>query len=335
SETGEYHFKRNATNPLDDKVIIIDEASMIDLPLMEGLLGALLRGTRLILIGDDHQLPPVGCGNVLRDIIASKCFPTVCLTEIFRQSSESMIVVNAHRIHQGELPLLHTKNNDSFFLARANDDQIVDTIVSLVTVRLPRAYGKEVLDRLQIITPSRRGKAGTESLNKLLKEHLNPPSDTKKEVKFRDTVFREGDKVMQIRNNYDIEWRKGNVDGFGVFNGDIGTISSIDTSSETVEINFDDKIATYEFSMLEELEHAYAITVHKSQGSEYGVVLFPLYNFAPVLRTRNLFYTALTRAKEMVIMVGSEYVAQNMVENDHHTLRYTALEWRLRQMKQG
>ncbi len=324
-----YHFKRNANNPLDEKVIIIDEASMIDMPLMEGLLRAIIRGTRLILIGDDNQLPPVGCGNVFRDMIASGRFNTVCLTEIFRQSKESMIVVNAHRINHGELPLLHTKNDDSFFLARASDDQIVDTIVSLVTVRLPRAYGPEVLSKIQIITPSRKGKAGTENLNKLLKDHLNPHTDAKKEIKYRDTVFREGDKVMQIRNNYDIEWQKGEVRGTGAFNGDIGTVTRVDPSAETVEINYDGKAYTYEYSMLEEVEHAYAITVHKSQGSEYPLVIIPLYNCAPVLRTRNLFYTALTRAKEMVIMVGSEYVAQNMVENDHHAMRYTALQQRL------
>lgn len=325
-----YHFKRNANNPLDEKVIIIDEASMIDMPLMEGLLRAIIRGTRLILIGDDNQLPPVGCGNVFRDMIASGRFRSVCLTEIFRQSKESMIIVNAHRINNGELPLLHTKNNDSFFMARANDDQIVDTIVSLVTTRLPRAYGKEVIDKIQIITPSRKGKAGTENLNKLLKDYLNPPGDTKKEIKYRDTVFREGDKVMQIRNNYDIEWKKGETRGTGAFNGDIGIITRIDPQDETLVITYDGKEYSYEYSMLEEVEHAYAITVHKSQGSEYPLVIIPLYNCAPLLRTRNLFYTALTRAKEMVIMVGSEYVAQNMVENDHHSLRYTALEQRLK-----
>lgn len=324
-----YHFKRNANNPLDEKVIIIDEASMIDMPLMEGLLRAIIRGTRLILIGDDNQLPPVGCGNVFRDMIASGRFRSVCLTEIFRQSKESMIIVNAHRINHGELPLLHTKNNDSFFMARASDDQIVDTIISLVTTRLPRAYGPEVIDKIQIITPSRKGKAGTENLNKLLKDYLNPKSETKKEIKYRDTVFREGDKVMQIRNNYDIEWKKGEVRGTGAFNGDIGVITRIDPQEETLVITYDGKEYSYEYSMLEEVEHAYAITVHKSQGSEYPLVIIPLYNCAPLLRTRNLFYTALTRAKEMVIMVGSEYVAQNMVENDHHSLRYTALRQRL------
>ena len=306
---------------------------MIDLPLMEGLLRATLRGTRLILIGDDNQLPPVGCGNVLRDIISSGCFKTVCLTEIFRQSAESMIVTNAHRINNGELPLLHIKNADSFFLARASDEQILDTLVSLVTVRLPKAYGAEIHENLQIITPSRKGMAGTENLNKILKEHMNPPSPEKREVKFRDTIFREGDKVMQIRNNYEIEWHKGDYVGAGVFNGDIGYITQIDAEAEQVHINFEDRIAVYDFPILEEIEHAYAITVHKSQGSEYGVVLFPLYHFAPVLRTRNLFYTALTRAKKMVIMVGAESVAQHMVENNRQTMRYTALTHRLQQKK--
>ena len=332
SDTG-FRFNRNGSFPLDSKVIIIDEASMIDLPLMEGLLRATLRGTRLILIGDDNQLPPVGCGNVLRDIISSGCFKTVCLTEIFRQSAESMIITNAHRINNGELPLLHIKNDDSFFLARASDEQILDTLVSLVTVRLPKAYGAEIHENLQIITPSRKGMAGTENLNKILKEHMNPPSPEKREVKFRDTIFREGDKVMQIRNNYEIEWHKGDYVGTGVFNGDIGYITQIDAEAEQVHINFEDRIAVYDFPILEEIEHAYAITVHKSQGSEYGVVLFPLYHFAPVLRTRNLFYTALTRAKKMVIMVGAESVAQHMVENNRQTMRYTALTHRLQQKK--
>ena len=333
SDSGEFHFNRNQNNPLEAKAIIIDEASMIDLPLMEGLLRATLRGTRLIFIGDDNQLPPVGCGNVLRDMIESGSFKTVCLTEIFRQSAESMIITNAHRINNGELPLLHVKNDDSFFLARASDEQILDTLVSLVTVRLPRAYGQEIQEELQIITPSRKGTAGTENLNKILKEHMNPPHPDKKEIKFRDTVFREGDKVMQIRNNYDIEWRKGEFVGSGVFNGDIGYITLIDLSSEQVQIRFEDRVAIYDFSTLEEIEHAYAITVHKSQGSEYGVVLFPLYHFAPVLRTRNLFYTALTRAKKMVIMVGAESVAQNMVDNNVRAMRHTALAHRLQRLQ--
>ena len=333
SEDGSFRFNRNQNNPLEAKVIIIDEASMIDLPLMEGLLRATMRGTRLILIGDDNQLPPVGCGNIMRDIIASGSFPTVCLTEIFRQSAQSMIITNAHRINHGELPLLHVKNDDSFFLARASDEQVLETLVSLVTLRLPKAYGKEILEEIQIITPSRKGMAGTENLNKILKEHMNPPSPDKTEIKFRDTVFRIGDKVMQIRNNYDIEWQKGSFIGSGVFNGDIGYITQIDLSAEQLQITYDDRVATYDFSTLEEIEHAYAITVHKSQGSEYGVVLFPLYHFAPVLRTRNLFYTALTRAKKMVIMVGAESVAQNMVENNVRAKRHTALEHRLQKLK--
>ena len=333
TEDGTYLFKRNENNPLDEKVVIIDEASMIDLPLMEGMLRAITRGTRLILIGDDNQLPPVGCGNVLKDVIASERFTTVSLTEIFRQSEKSMIVVNAHRINQGELPLLHIKNEDSFFLARATDGQITDTIVQLLTVRLPKAYGNEILDKLQIITPSRKGLAGTENLNKLLKEYLNPKSDDKKEIRFRDNVFREGDKVMQIRNNYEIEWTRGGTKhGTGVFNGDIGVITKIDVQDETVEITYEDKVASYDFPVLEEVEHAYAITVHKSQGSEYPVVIIPLYNCPPMLRTRNLFYTALTRARQMVIMVGSEDVARNMVDNNYQTMRYTALEMRLREI---
>lgn len=332
TEEGTYLFKRNENNPVDERVIIIDEASMIDLPLMEGMLRAMTRGTRLILIGDDNQLPPVGCGNVLKDIIASDRFTTVSLTEIFRQSEKSMIVVNAHRINEGEMPLLHIKNEDSFFLARVGDSQITDTIVQLLTVRLPKAYGQEILDKLQIITPSRKGMAGTENLNRLLKEYLNPKAEDKREIRFRDQVFREGDKVMQIRNNYEIEWIKGSIHGAGVFNGDIGVITKIDTQNESIEITFEDKVATYDFTLLEEIEHAYAITVHKSQGSEYPVVIIPLYNCPPMLRTRNLFYTALTRARQMVIMVGSEEIARHMVDNNHQAMRYTALQMRLQEV---
>ena len=330
SEEGSLLFRRNEMNPLDFHVVIVDEASMIDLPLMEGLLRATIRGTRLILIGDDNQLPPVGGGNVLRDMIDSNAFDTVCLKEIFRQAEESKIIVNAHRINLGEMPLLQTeKGDDSFFMARSSDEQIVDTILSLVTQRLPKAYGQDIVDKLQVITPSRKGMAGTEHLNRQLKDLLNPPSDSKEETKFRDLSFREGDKVMQIRNNYDIEWTKGSQKGTGVFNGDIGTILRIDKQNEIVQIVYDDRVCDYDFQMLEEIEHAYAITVHKSQGSEYPVVIIPLYHCAPVLRTRNLFYTATTRAKQMLIMVGSEQVARNMVENNRQTMRYTALSHRL------
>ncbi|MBP5209296.1 MAG: AAA family ATPase, partial [Clostridia bacterium] len=328
-EDERYRFKRCEMNPLDCKVLIVDEASMIDLPLMEGLLRASPRGTRLILIGDDHQLPSVGCGNVLHDILASGCFPSVCLTEIFRQSESSMIVVNAHRILHGEMPLLHTKNDDSFFLACADDKRIVETLLSLLTVRLPRAYGPDVLEKIQIITPSRKGQAGTEALNPVIRDRINPPSADKKELRFRDTVFREGDKVMQLRNNYDAEWKRGATTGSGIYNGDIGTVTRIDPTEGEVEILFDDRVVCYDTPMLEEIEHAYAITVHKSQGSEYPIVILPLCRCAPLLRTRNLFYTALTRAKEMVIMVGSEEIARDMVDSDRQATRYTGLKKRL------
>ncbi|MFA5561038.1 MAG: ATP-dependent RecD-like DNA helicase [Eubacteriales bacterium] len=323
-------LNRNEGNPLAEDVIILDEASMIDLFLMEGLLRATKRGTRLIFIGDDNQLPPVGCGNVLRDMIASGAFTTICLTEIFRQSEQSMIVVNAHRINRGEVPLLENKYRDFFFLPREEDEQIAQTILQLVTQRLPRTYGEDVLRQIQIISPSRKGKAGTERLNHLLREYLNPKDPSKGEVNYREGVFRVGDKVMQIRNNYELSWTKDGIESSGVFNGDIGIITDINPSKKNLLINFEDRVATYDFALLDEIEHAYAITVHKSQGSEYPLVIFPLFHCPPMLRTRNLFYTALTRAREMVILVGSEQIARQMAENNRHVMRYTALEERLR-----
>ena len=319
-------FRRNENCKLDENVIIIDEASMVDTMLFSALLHAIKPGARLVLIGDSDQLPSVGAGNVLNDIIKSDRFSTVELKEIFRQDEQSLIVTNAHAINDGEYPTLTSKSGDFFFLAREDDETIAKTVAQLCAVRLPKTYGKDILNDIQIITPSRKGGAGTEVLNSLLQKVLNPRSDTKREKKVRDVVFREGDKVMQIKNNYDIEWDNGEKNGIGIFNGDIGVISEIDIKNERMKIVFDDnRYVDYDFSLLDELEHAYAITVHKSQGSEYPVVIIPMYNFNPRLMTRNLLYTAVTRAQKMVIMVGKASVVQRMVDTNIPTKRYTGL----------
>ncbi len=329
SEEETLRFNRNAQNPLDEDVIIIDEASMLDLFLMQGLLRALRNGTRLILIGDADQLPSVGMGNVLCDLIESGCFHTVALNEIFRQSQQSLIVTNAHRINRGEMPVLDIADNDFFFVERQDETKIAATVSSLISTRLPRAYGEEIREKIQVITPSRKGRAGTEALNRILQEKLNPGDGMKTEIPFRDRVFREGDRVMQVRNNYDIEWEKNGYTGAGIFNGDIGIIEEILIDEETLYIRYDDRVARYEFGMLEEIEHAYAITVHKSQGSEYPVVVLPLFSCPPMLLTRNLLYTAVTRAQEKVILVGRRDIAAVMVENNRHDMRYTCLASRL------
>lgn len=322
-------FNRDETMPLDENVIIIDEASMIDLPLMAALLRAVKRGSRVILIGDVSQLPSVGCGNVLSDLIASQCFATVSLSEIFRQERDSLIITNAHRINAGELPLLSKDAVDFFFVPRSLEDEIPGTVVNLIDERLPRRYGEEIREEIQVITPSRRGRSGTESLNRILAESMNPPSRKKKQIKHRDTVFREGDKVMQLRNNYELEWEKGSVNGVGVFNGDIGYIEEISPSAGEVTVSYDGRRVVYRHEELEELEHAYAITVHKSQGSEYSVVLVPLYACGSMLQTRNLLYTAVTRARRMVVLVGRADVLATMVKNNRQAVRYTCLRERL------
>lgn len=322
-------FSRDENNPIEEKVVIVDEASMLDLPLFAALLRAIPRRGRLILIGDADQLPSVGAGNVLCDILDAGVFCTVRLNEIFRQSEESLIVTNAHRINHGELPDLTKKDKDFFFLSRPYEKTIAETVSALLSTRLPHAYGGEIKERIQVITPSRRGSAGTETLNPVLQNALNPHEAHKKEIRFRDKIFREGDRVMQIRNNYEITWKKNGIEGCGVFNGDIGVIDEILSNDEKLYVRYEDKLATYEFPLLEELEHAYAITVHKSQGSEYGVVVIPLYSCPPMLLTRNLIYTAVTRAKEMVILVGRGDILERMIENDRHDLRYTLLRERL------
>ncbi len=324
-------FRRCENDLLDEHVIIIDEASMLDSALMAALLRAIKPGARLIIIGDSDQLPSVGAGNVLHDIIDSGVFATVCLTEIFRQAQESLIVTNAHAINHGEMPALDVKNKDFFFLSRSGDSEIAATVAELCAKRLPAAYGEEAAAGIQVITPSRRGEGGTLNLNSLLQKSLNPHSADKREYVYRDTVFRVGDKVMQMRNNYEIEWTRGKTEGMGIFNGDIGVIEAINMSAQQMTVNFDDRIVEYAFSALEDIELAYAITVHKSQGSEYPIVIIPMYGAPGMLLTRNLFYTAVTRAQRMVILVGRQDIVRTMVENKRQMLRYTGLCRRLRE----
>ena len=326
-ETGGHaHFQRNETNLLDEHAIIVDEASMVDNALMASLLRAIKPGARLVIIGDADQLPSVGAGNVLCDLLQSGRFATVRLDEIFRQAQQSLIVTNAHAINHGKMPRLDVKDNDFFFLPRANDREIAETVAGLCSVRLPRTYGEMGVKGVQVIAPSRRGETGTEHLNMLLQSVLNPKSDSKREYTFRDIVFREGDRVMQTKNNYDIYWeREDGSWGNGIFNGDIGTILRIDYSDEKMQIEFEDRCSDYDFNMLDELEPAYAVTVHKSQGSEYPIVVLPLGSTSEMLLSRNLFYTAVTRAQNMVILVGREDKIRTMVENNRPAMRYTGL----------
>lgn len=335
TDGGHGRFRRNEQDLLDEHVIIVDEVSMVDNALMCALLKAIKPGARLILIGDADQLPSVGAGRVINDLVDSGRFATVRLKEIFRQARSSLIVTNAHAVNRGDMPILTVKDNDFFFLPRQYDRTVADTIVDLCRTRLPRTYGKETEGGIQIITPSRRGEAGTDHLNHLLQEALNPPEKGKKEMKFRETVFRVGDRVMQIKNNYDILWEGGDDsadgEGGGVFNGDIGVVTSVDRMEGELHVRFDnrDREAVYSTDMLDELEHAWAVTVHKSQGSEYPFVIIPLYGAPPLLLTRNLLYTAMTRARRMVILVGREDILRTMVENDHQAMRYTGLLYRL------
>ncbi len=328
-EGEEFTFLRNERNYLDENVIIIDEASMADTALMCSLVKAIKPGARFIIIGDSDQLPSVGAGNVLQDIIACGRFATVKLTEIFRQAGQSLIITNAHRINEGEMPILDRADNDFFFLARSSDAAVASTVVDLYKNRLPRAYGAETVNQIQVISPSRRGQGGTDNLNRLLQNTLNPKANGVDEFTHRERVFRVGDRVMQIRNNYELEWKRNDKDGLGIFNGDIGEIHAIDHKNRCMHIVFDERMVRYEFSLLEDLEHAYAITVHKSQGSEYPIVIIPMYSAPPMLLTRNLLYTAVTRAQRMVILVGRKDVVETMVGNNRQTLRYTGLEKRL------
>ncbi len=322
-------FLRDDRNYLDESVIIVDEASMIDSALACSLLKAVKPGARVILIGDADQLPSVGAGNVLRDLIAGERFAIVRLDVIFRQAEKSLIVTNSHAINEGRCPNLSVKDNDFFFLARENDKDIALTIADLCKNRLPKTYGADTVGRIQVITPSRRGHGGTDNLNVILQENLNPSEKGKREFKHRERIFREGDRVMQTKNNYDLEWESVSRSGLGVFNGDIGIITEINRSEQYMLISFDDRRVTYDFSLLDDIDHAYAITVHKSQGSEYPIVIIPMYACPPMLMTRNLLYTAVTRAENMVILVGKEECIKKMVENNRQSMRYTGLQKRL------
>lgn len=331
------HFERNAENPLEADVIIIDEMSMVDIQLMHSLLLAVTAGTRLILVGDENQLPSVGPGNVLRDIIRSGEFPVVELKKIFRQASESDIVVNAHKINRGEQVTLSNKSSDFFFLKRQDADIIIRVVIALIQEKLPRYVGAKPFD-IQVLTPMRKGLLGVERLNQILQRYLNPPEPSKKEKEYGQGLFREGDKVMQIRNNYQLEWEiRGRygipVDkGVGVFNGDTGILKTINEFSETAEVEFEDgRCAEYSFKQLEELELAYAVTIHKSQGSEYPAVVIPLLSGPRMLLNRNLLYTAVTRARRCVTIVGSEETFREMIKNEKQQRRYSSLDIRLKE----
>lgn len=328
-------FERNEQNPLEADVIIIDEMSMVDIHLMHSLLLAVTTGTRLILVGDENQLPSVGPGNVLRDIIRSGRFPVVELTKIFRQASESDIVVNAHKINKGEQVQINNKSRDFFFLKRYDADIIIRVVIALIQEKLPRYVDAKPFE-IQVLTPMRKGLLGVERLNQILQRYLNPPEDGKPEKAVGDRLFRTGDKVMQIRNNYQMEWeirgRYGIVidKGIGVFNGDTGILTEINEFAETAEVEFEDgRFAIYSFKQLEELELAYAITIHKSQGTEYPAVILPLLSGPQMLLNRNLLYTAVTRARKCVTVVGNEETFAEMIRNEKQQKRYSALDERI------
>lgn len=327
-------FSHNEENPLKADVIILDEVSMIDTPLMASFLRAVKPGGRVIFSGDSDQLPSVGPGNVLHDIIGSDTIPVIRLTRIFRQSEESLIIVNAHRINNGELPDLTNRSRDFFFMRRRDMESAVDTIVELYKTRLPRTYKIDPTADIQILSPMKKGLTGTVELNRVLQMHINPKSREKAEYVYGNTIFREGDKVMQTKNNYDMPYsREDGDDGSGIYNGDLGIVNSIHTSGKYMIVTFDDdKIVEYPFTNLDELDLAYAITVHKSQGSEFPFIIMPVCSYIPMLMSRNLFYTAITRARSMVVLVGSEKTVSNMTYNNSYTKRFTGLCERLRNL---
>ena len=331
------HFERNAQNPLEADVIIIDEMSMVDIFLMHALLSAVVTGTRLILVGDVNQLPSVGPGSVLKDIIRSGEFPVVELTKIFRQASQSDIVVNAHKINQGIPIVLDNKSMDFFFLKRYDANVIISVVITLIQKKLPKFVDAQPYD-IQVLTPMRKGLLGVERLNGILQQYLNPPEKEKKEKEHGNGLFREGDKVMQIKNNYQIEWEVRGLygipveKGVGVFNGDTGILREINTFAETVTVEFDErKFVEYSFKQLDELELAYAITIHKAQGSEYPAVIIPLLGGPKMLMNRNLLYTAVTRARKCVTLVGDEKTFEEMENNRMEQSRYTTLDLRIKE----
>ncbi len=319
-------FKRCEENPLSCDVLVIDEMSMVDTLLMHSLMKAVKSKTRLIMVGDSNQLPSVGAGNILRDLIASGKVPMVELKEIFRQAAESLIVTNAHRIVRGEMPVLNDRKNDFFFMPTESEEETRRLVIELCKTRLPKTYGYTAFEDIQVLCPSKLGTVGTQSLNQALQLALNPPAGNKQELKYFNQLFRTGDKVMQTKNDYDVEWRRGAEKSHGIFNGDIGLVRSADRANDRIEIDFEGRTAVYDTDMLKRVEHAYAVTIHKSQGSEYPAVIIPLPNGMDRLTYRNLLYTAVTRAKNILIVIGNGRKIQSMVENDRRTLRYSCLK---------
>ena len=321
-------FVHNLKNPLDFDAVIIDELSMVDVTLFAALLDALPLHCRLIMVGDKDQLPPVGAGNVLFDLIQSEIIDVITLDKVFRQAMESRIVTNAHLVVKGEMPVIDNGfDSDFFFLKEDSKYNAPKKILDLVTKRLPASYGFDPMSDIQVLCPSRMGECGTQNLNAILQARLNPPSKDKKEIRYQGYTLREGDRVMQIKNNYDVPWFKSGDNGQGVFNGDIGILTKIDLANNIINIRFDDKEAMYSFENMKEIELAYAMTVHKSQGSEFDAVVMPVIATPPRLAYRNLFYTALTRAKELIVLVGNEQGIKNMVENDKKAKRFSALKF--------
>lgn len=327
-------FKRNERNMLSCDTLIVDEVSMVDAVLFESVMRALPMGCRLILVGDTDQLPSVGAGNILSDLIESKAVPVVALTEIFRQSMQSLIVTNAHKIVKGEMPEISVKDNDFFFMPCENKYRLRETVSALCAQRLPSTYGFSPFDDIQVLCPGRRGELGILELNKVLQASLNPPSKEKTEIELDGRIFRVGDKVMQTKNNYNLLWVKENGEtGEGIFNGDVGRLEEIHRQSGSFKIRFDDKTAVYDREAIMDLEHAYAMTVHKSQGNEFEAVIIPLYRTAQKLKYRNLLYTAVTRAKKILILIGNAFELKEMVQNNKKTRRYSGLSYFLKEMK--
>ncbi len=328
-------FKHNELNPLNTDVVIIDEMSMVDTQLFASLLKAVKAETKLIMVGDSNQLPSVGAGNVLRDLIATRLIPTIELKEIFRQAAQSLIITNAHKIVRGEMPELDDRKNDFFFMEEATEEKTAMRVIELVQTRLPAAYKYSPVDDIQVLSPTKIGASGTKELNRALQAALNPPSRIKKELKFFDSVYRTGDKVMQIKNDYDVVWRKGTDSGTGIFNGDIGIICEVDTANDLLHIDFDGRKAVYTHDMLGKIDHAYAVTIHKSQGSEYKAVIMPITEMSDNLMYRNLLYTGVTRAKEKLIIVGRRSAVAQMVNNNRKTNRFSCMRELLEQYYSG
>ena len=331
AQEGRLSFAHDEDTPLEADAVIVDEASMVDVPLMSALLSAIRRDCRLILVGDPHQLPSVGPGNLLSDLLRSRHLPTLSLTEIFRQAAQSAIIRNAHAVNQGEAPALqNSPEGDFFFLRRTSPQAALDTIVELCCRRLPENMGITP-EQIQVLSPTRRGACGTASLNRALQQTVNPPAPDKAERLFGERLFRAGDRVMQIRNNYDLLWRDraGREFGMGIFNGDIGQIDAIDLKTNLITVDFDGRLAEYTPDLLHQLELAYAVTVHKSQGSEYRAVILSAVEAAPMLLTRSILYTAITRARELLILVGDDELVVHMAQNDRPSRRYSGLRARL------